>query len=178
MCHHTFPERDRWWTYTSSLWWWYVWNLIHIVIDNLFIQITEELTRIIFICKGLCSKIVSFNNRYTNDTQINMLVPTMSAQLLLQLDIIAPYSIVMFYGTPCSIVYLCCYWSKDVQVHHMVVCIHIYNALTPSLSQDSLYFLKRLSCCNEGATIMINPYNWHNIRHSVIHRFIHQTATI
>ena len=79
-----------------------------IVIDHIFSQITEEYTRSLFIEKVLSSSIVSVNNRDTKDTQINMFVQTVSAQLLLQIEIITPSSIVPVNGTEFSIVRLWC----------------------------------------------------------------------
>ena len=51
--------------------------------------------------------IVIVNNRYTEDTQINTLVPTLSPQLLLQIEITLPYSNIPIKGTAYSIVDLC-----------------------------------------------------------------------
>ena len=57
----------------------------------------------IFVYQRLYSYTVSVNNKETKYTQIITLVPTMSPQFLLQLEIIVPYLIVLVEGTAFSI---------------------------------------------------------------------------
>ena len=45
---------------------------------------------LIFIVKALSSKIASVKNRDTKDTQINTFILTVSAQLIIQIEIITP----------------------------------------------------------------------------------------
>ena len=51
----------------------------------------------------LCCYIVSFNNRDTKDTQINTMVQTVSADILIQPDIIVPHLMTPVDGTEYSI---------------------------------------------------------------------------
>ena len=62
--------------------------------------------RSLFICHIFCCFVVSFNKRYTKDTKINTLVPTLSPQILLQLEIIEPSFIFLSGGTAYIIVYI------------------------------------------------------------------------
>ena len=114
MCFGTFHDRDRWCYSPSSTWWWSGWTWINIVIDHLFIQRAEEYMISIIISQILCWYIVSFNNTVKKYTQINTPLPTVSDQLLLKLDIIAPYSILLINGTTCIILYICWYWLRAV----------------------------------------------------------------
>ena len=98
----------------SSLWFWFVWPGIHIFIHHIIRKRIEEYTIIIFIYNKLCSNIVSVNNRDTKDNRTNMLIPTMSKRLLLQLDIVTHSSLVTFNGTVCRIVYICWYYLRDI----------------------------------------------------------------
>ena len=60
--------------------------------------------RSIFICQRLCCYIVSVNIRDTKYTYIDMLVPTVSPQLLLQPEIIAHSLIILVNDIPYIIV--------------------------------------------------------------------------
>ena len=68
----------------------------------------------LLIGKLLSSNVVSVNRNDNKNTHINIFVPTESAQLLLQLDIISCYSIVLVNGTSCIIVKMLCYWLRGV----------------------------------------------------------------
>ena len=58
----------------------------------------------IFICGVLCINILSVNKRDTKYAHNNLPVPTVSEQLLIQIDIITHSSIVLLNGTACRIV--------------------------------------------------------------------------
>ena len=62
--------------------------------------------RSLFICQIFCFCVLSVNNRYTEDTHKNALVPTKITQIILQLHTITPYLFVLVNGTAYSIVYL------------------------------------------------------------------------
>ena len=59
---------------------------------------------ILFVDKGLRSNIVSFNSIYTKNNHINTFIPTVSSQILLQLEIITLSYIVQGNVTLCIIV--------------------------------------------------------------------------
>ena len=54
----------------------------------------------------LCFYIISVNIRDTKDAHMNNLVQTVSAQIIIQPDIIAPYLMATVDGTEYSIVYI------------------------------------------------------------------------